>query len=296
MDMTATLFIRLTPVTLRPQWERQYANQFNGGPETLLRWLEMQLGLPAGDFHQADRVTEYAAALDSLGESVISESMAADRWSTASELLARRDELMLAGWDESDSESLPHIVRELARAAAEKSFVFPGEAMRLQRVIEALEIGQTLPPHCCYLFDAVENWPAKWRTVLSLLNTQAPPEQSLAGPVGSALLATQTVLGGGDAVEIAPDQTFRYTHSRSQAAAVEFAVATLAACPDKLASTVICCEDDDLASRFDACLNRIGLPTTGASTWTRAHPILQIPEGPIKANYKPISVIKNFAL
>ena len=78
MDMTATLFIRLTPVTLRPQWERQYANQFNGGPETLLRWLEMQLGLPAGDFHQADRVTEYAAALDSLGESVISESMAAD--------------------------------------------------------------------------------------------------------------------------------------------------------------------------------------------------------------------------
>ena len=276
MTSQAKLFIRLMSGTPRPQWSCIYENEFHGGPGTLLRWLETQLGLPAGDFHQADRVTEYAAALDSLGESVITESMAADRWSTASELLARRDELMLAGWDESDSESLPHIVRELARAAAEKSFVFPGEAIRLQRVIEALEIGQTLPPHCCFLFDAVENWPAKWRTVLSLLNTQDPPEQSLAGPVGSALLATQTVLGGGDAVEIEPDQTFRYTHTRSQAAAVEFAVATLAACPDKLASTVICCEDDDLASRFDACLNRIGLPTTGASTWTRTHPVLQI--------------------
>jgi hypothetical protein len=108
MNTTATLFIRLTPAPLRPQWERQSTNQFNGGPETLLRWLETQLGLPVGCFHQADRVTEYAAALDTLVESVIMESMAADRWATASELLARRDELMLAGWDESDSESLPH--------------------------------------------------------------------------------------------------------------------------------------------------------------------------------------------
>ena len=46
MNATATLFIRLTPAALRPQWERQSTNQFNGGPETLLRWLETQLGLP----------------------------------------------------------------------------------------------------------------------------------------------------------------------------------------------------------------------------------------------------------
>ena len=46
MNTTATLFIRLTPAALRPQWERQSTNQFNGGPETLLRWLETQLGLP----------------------------------------------------------------------------------------------------------------------------------------------------------------------------------------------------------------------------------------------------------
>ena len=124
MTSETQLYVRLMSGQTRPQWNRIYENEFHGGPETLLRWLETQLGLPAGDFHQADRVTEYAAALDSLGESVISESMAADRWSTASELLARRDELMLAGWDESDSESLPHIVRELARAAADTA---PGD-------------------------------------------------------------------------------------------------------------------------------------------------------------------------
>ena len=276
MALQAELFIRLMSGPLRPLWGRNCTNQHHGGPETLLRWLETQLGLPSDGFHQADRVTEYAAALDTLGESVIVESMAADRWSTASELLARRDELMLAGWDESDSESLPHIVRELSRASSGRAFVFPGEATRLQRVIEALEAGQTLPTHRCYLFDAAEKWPAKWRTVLDLLNTEAPPEQSLAGPVGSALLATQTVLDGGDVVAIEPDHTFRFTHTRSQSAAVEFTAATLAACPEKLASTVICCEDNDLASRLDACLNRIGLPTTGAPTWARAHPVLQI--------------------
>lgn len=137
----AKLFIRFMSGAPRPQWESIYENEFHGGPETLLRWLETQLGLPVAGFHRADRITEYAAALDSLGESVITESIAADRWATASELLDRRDKLMLAGWDESDSESLPHIVRELARAAVGKTFVFPGEATRLQNVKEALEIG-----------------------------------------------------------------------------------------------------------------------------------------------------------
>lgn len=276
MASQTQLFIRLMPGTTRPQWGRTYENEFHGGPETLLHWLETQLGLPVAGFHQADRITEYAAALDTLGESVIAESMTADRWATASELLARRDELLLAGWDESDSEALPHIVRELARAAAGKTFVFPGEATRLQKIIEALEIGQSLPPHQCCLSDPAEKWPVGWRIVLDRLNTVAASQQPPEGPAGSALLVAQSVLNGGDIVNIEQDQTFRYVHTRSQSAAVEFVVATLAAAPDKLSSTVICCEDDDLASRLDACLNRIGLPTTGASTWARAHPVLQI--------------------
>ncbi|MDA7918223.1 PD-(D/E)XK nuclease family protein [Mariniblastus sp.] len=270
------LFIRLTPGTLRPQWGRQYANEFDGGPATLLRWLETQLGLPVAGFHQADRITEYAAAIDALGESVIADSLAADRWATASELLTRRDELMLGGWDESDSESLPHIVRELARAASGRTFVFPGEATRLQKIIEALGSGQTLPPHTCYLFDPAEKWPAQWRVVLDRLDTVVAPQQAPAGPADSALFAAQSVLGGGEVVSINQDQTFRYAHTRSQAAAVEFVVATLSAAPDKLSNTVICCEEDDLASSLDACLNRTGLATTGASTWARAHPVLQI--------------------
>ena len=37
-----------------------------GGPETLLRWLETQLGLPSPPVHIANRITEYATALDTV--------------------------------------------------------------------------------------------------------------------------------------------------------------------------------------------------------------------------------------
>ena len=85
--------------------------------------------------------------------------MQTDRWATASELLSRRDELLLAGWKETDADALPDVVRDLARAAKGRTVVFPGEATRLQRVIDALDTGQVLPPHRCILHDTPDTWP-----------------------------------------------------------------------------------------------------------------------------------------
>ena len=108
------IFIRPTPGALRPQLELGCLNEYRGGPETLFRWLETQLWLPFRAFHHTDRGTEYAVALDTLGKSAISGSMAMDRWATASELLSRRDVLLLSGWDETDGDGLPSVVRDLA--------------------------------------------------------------------------------------------------------------------------------------------------------------------------------------
>ena len=270
------LNIRLTPGVISPEWRRRSVNDFRGGPETLLKWLETQLGLPVPPIHKADRITEYAAALDTVTDSVITASMKADRWATASELLARRDELLLSGWDEADSESLPDVVRDLANAVTGRTMTFPGEAKRLQRVLDALQAGQVLPPHRCVLHDAPETWPPLWRKVLAELTVVEPPELQPHAAEGSALHSAQTVVRGGPAASIEQDSTFRYVHTRSASASVEFVAAVLASAPDKLPTTVICCEDDDLASRLDACLSRIGLPTTGASAWSRAHPVLQV--------------------
>ena len=270
------LTIRLTPGVISPEWMCGCVDDFRGGPATLLAWLETQLGLPVPPIHKADRITEYAAVLDTVADSVITASMKADRWATASELLARRDELLLAGWDEADSESLPDVVRDLARAGAERTFTFPGEAARLQRVLDALKAGQVLPPHRCVLQDAPDRWPPVWRKVLAEVTVVDPPELRPHAAEGSALHTAQTVVRGGAVASIEHDSTFRYVHTRSESASVEFVAAVLASAPSTLSGTVICCEDDDLALRLDACLSRIGLPTTGASAWSRAHPVLQV--------------------
>ena len=69
--------------------------------------------------------------------------MAADRLETASELLQRRDELMLCGWDGVSSDGCPRIARDLA--LAEKDYVdsFPSEAERIAAVAEAFDAGQS---------------------------------------------------------------------------------------------------------------------------------------------------------
>ncbi len=76
-------------------------NRISGGPTELLKWLETQLGLPQPDVHRAARVMQYADALDKVANPCFAQSFAADRWETASDLLERRDELMMSGWMEN---------------------------------------------------------------------------------------------------------------------------------------------------------------------------------------------------
>ena len=275
-DEGAQLRIRLSPGVVRPHWRRSYLNDYCGGPETLLAWLETQLGLPVARIHQASRVSEFAAALDAAKHPLFAESLKADRWATASELLSRRDELLLSDWDGTDSEAHPVLVRALAQVVAGRTFQFPGEAGRLKRVLDALDAGQVLPPHRCLLQDGKEAWPLVWQKVLARMNVAGAPEQIAHAPKGSTLRKAQNFLLGGAMTEVRTDATFRHVRTRSESSAIEFIVATLAKSPDKLSTTVICCEDDELALRLDVCLSRIGLPTTGASAWSRAHPVLQV--------------------
>lgn len=270
------LFIRLTPGMLRPTVGNPEINVFRGGPETLLRWLEMQLGLPTLDFHKSSHVLEYAEALDAVKDSAISGSLKTDRWATATELLSRRDELQLSGWNSEDSELLPTVVRDLGGAAKNRSFVFLSIADRLKRVLTALDSGQQLPAHECTLSEATDAWPASWQNVLSRLTNAAAEKNPPAALMGSALHTAQTVLRGGELQRIEPDCSFRHVQTLSQTSAVEFVAAALANSPGELSKTVIVCEDDSLALRLDACLNRIGLPTMGASAFSKAHPALQV--------------------
>ncbi|WP_146408967.1 PD-(D/E)XK nuclease family protein [Allorhodopirellula heiligendammensis] len=251
-----------------------------GGPIVLLEWLETQLGLPQADVHRASRVMQYADALEKVPNACFSPSLEADKWETASELLKRRDELMLSGWDGSKSDGCPPITRDLATAEKEYRGSFPGDAERLAMVFESLNAGQVLPRHELKLYEVIDVWPALWQAVLERMNICPADEVlPLSTEVGS-LHAAGCVVRGNTMTAFGCDESLRIAKARSETVATELVASVLsedhASHPDKVARTVVLCEDDSLAVRLDTSLLRRGVPTMGASVQTKAHPVLQV--------------------
>lgn len=287
-ERPAVLRIRWVPGMVRPMWGLEVVNEVQGGPETLLSWLETQLGLPVPGGHRAVRVAAYAAALETAECPEFSLSLKADRWATAAALLDRRDELLLSGWNGAAVETSPSLVRALAAVEGGWRSTFWGEAERLSRVDDALSAGQELPPHQCRLADRVEVWPAVWQRVLSRLTTVDESAPRPSAPEFSALRAMQEALLVGEGADLMTDGSFRQVRTRSASAAVEFVAAVLARDRSGLARTVIVCEEDDLALRLDGALHRLGVPTMGATGWSVAHPVLQVLPLTLAMSWAPI--------
>ena len=205
----------------------------------------------------------------------ITASMKTDRWATAFELLSRRDELLLAGWGGRIPTNSPALYAISLAPAAGRAFVFPSEADRLRQVLRALDDGQVLPPHQCMLLDSPDAWPAICGAVLGRLNIADAPQTAPHAPPHSALYA----VSGSFAVRQVPGRTRCDLPLRPNVQRVR---GHRVRCrrPRAIAGHVgehgICVDDDDVALRLDACLRRAGLPTAGASGWSRAHPVLQV--------------------
>jgi len=227
----------------------------SGGRETLLRWLETQLGLPPLVVPQATRTVRYAARLQKAGKSSFIRSLDADLWGTAKTLLSRRDELKIMGWDGGNDSGLPKLVQDLA--AVEKGGVSLGfaEGDRLEAVLAALSDGQTLPEHEILLQEPSEVWPSAWRKVLEKLNVAAAKETKVA----NALIKSKQLT---------------WWRSLSAVAAAE-AVASSIAASGKAGETIVLCEDARLAELLDDALTARGVPAMGATAVTQAHPVLQ---------------------
>jgi ATP-dependent helicase/nuclease subunit B len=284
----AVLRIRWVPGLVRPTWGREVLDETLGGPESLLSWLETQLGLPVPPGSRAVRVAAYAAALETAERVEFSLSLKADRWATAAALLDRRDELLLSGWNGVASECSPSVVRALAAVERSWKSIFLSEAERLCRVDDALSAGQELPPHQCRLADPVRVWPAVWQRVLSRLTTVNESAPRPSAPRFSTLQRMQEALLAGERAELASDGSFRQVRTRSASAAVEFVAAVLARDRSGLARTVIVCEEDDLALRLEGALRRLGVPTMGATGWSVAHPVLQVLPLTLAMSWAPI--------
>lgn len=137
-----------------------------------LSLLETYLGLAAPEASTAKRVAVYSGLLQAHdnGSRFYSESFKADSIGTAARLLAWRDEWRLGGWVGNARSEHPPRLQELA--AIEKAAVGtlpPGEAERLQLVIQALQASGPAPIKSVHLVDPAEDFPLLWRQVLELL-------------------------------------------------------------------------------------------------------------------------------
>ncbi len=288
MIPSSLLHIRLTPGRPVVFQDFHALNRITGGPAQLLSWLETQLGLPQLDVHRAARVMQYADALDKVANPCSAQSFAADRWETASDLLERRDELMMSGWDGKLHEACPRLALDLAAAETGYAKSFPGEFERLTDVLVALDAGQQLPEHQLFLADGIDSWPAVWQGVLrrmSLCEIESPVPKGANGP---ALYQAADLVRGFATPPFDCDASLRVANARSETAAIEFLASVCSKSPERLARTVVYCEDDALAVRLDVCLQRIGLPTMGASLQTRAHPVLQVLPLALELCWEPV--------
>lgn len=276
MQSTTHLTIGLTPSAPRPKAGCAWINRVHGGPEALLHWLELRLGLHGLRVPRTEQITRFAGALETVNDAAFAKSLQADRWSTASHLLTERDRLRMEGWEDATADGLPGRAVDIHNADQDLSPPLVDTAVRLDRIREVLDAGQRLPEHCCALEDPIENWPKRWQPVLSRLTTKSAPETSAAAADDMALGRMQRMLASHEPVSIAPDASLRSLSTRSQTTACEFVAELLAQAPELLPETVVYCESDGAAIQLDACLHRRGLPTMGAATSSVTHPVLQV--------------------
>lgn len=263
-------------------WKR-----ITGGPEHLLRWLEDQLAQRMVPVPRTARIADYARALEEAGGESYRGSSATDRWATAAELLERRDELSLAGWDGSDQDILPPLVRDLARVE-ESCTDGAGTADRLRAIRDALDRGQTLPPHRIELDDPADGWPLAWQPVLEHLHTAPAPPPAPAAPSDSGLGRLQHRLTDEEAGAAVRDPSLRWISVGSVHGAAQLLAAGVAASDDPPIRTVVYTSDPDHAAQIEEAFLRLGLPACGAIRSSGAHPVRQILPIVLELLWKPV--------
>lgn len=252
-----------------------------GGPTQLLGWLEDQLGLTGADsvreLSVPGRIRRYMTALRTADGDTYRASLEADPWSTAAELLRRRDELLLAGWEpeNGDTDELPPLAQDMARA--EREFLGGGVPDRLRSIAGRLDApGTSLPPHRLALDEPPERWPPLWRRVMDQLNAKEGSSPSPAAPSGSSLRAVQDRLAGVEDGRIARDRSLHWLRAASTHAAVQTVAAALSGADGPSHDVVIYCPDPLTAARLEEAIQRLGRPALGVEREVTASPALQV--------------------
>jgi len=152
------------------------------GPQRFLFLLEAHLGL-IGPTNTIDylRIAQYRYALQ-----FYQQSFEADQLAAAEELLNRRDELKLAGWDFEIANNLPARLADLAgveEALEEADYDFAvGFADRFVKVLAVCEERPT-PIQTLLLNEPRHLFPFHWQKLFTYLEDQGTAIKQLAEPI-----------------------------------------------------------------------------------------------------------------
>lgn len=243
-----------------------------------LSLLETHLGLTAAPISVARRTAAYLLAIRSVDDidRFFHQSLLADEVGTATQLLAWRDELVLAGWDR---QVVSHWTGRLADLVAVEghatAHVRVGEGDRLAEVVKRLRI-RHVPIDAVHLLDPVQAFPALWRAALELLPVQvldvaAPVDKGDLGVIQAGCLQAIAHSRIKKAAALAGDGSLVVLRPPSR----ELAEHWLADhCRRSTGfSRLIVCEDN--AASIDETLRVKGVPTCGFDEPSVLRPALQ---------------------
>jgi PD-(D/E)XK nuclease superfamily protein len=268
------------------------------GRKGLLHLLETHLGLSGyPDDIEYLRIEQYRQALQLHLKKhpgvFYQKSFEADQFATATELLCRRDELLLAGWDFSRQDATPPRLHTLAgieaffRPAAEGAppalLLAPGFAGRFSAVLSFIdhrrhpfreiwlnEPLELLPGHFQRLFRRMAATAAK-PTLRQLPFTEAPP----AAKQGADLHAFQhrlTAVPAAQKTILSGDGSLLLLRAKRAVDAAAFAAKLLRLNPGLKPACLI----PEKNRTLEVALIHEGLPSPGIQSASLARPVLQI--------------------
>lgn len=247
------------------------------GPQGLIGLLETHLGLGEEQCAQAIRIRRYMGRLLVLNDdsSFYFQSLQADAWATARELLTWRDELIFYGWN-PEQDDAPARLTDLA--AIEVMDVKPlpsGFSDRFRMVLNTVKKRPSLPIASIHLIEPMQLLPTPWRELVSAL-----------GKCGVEVSGEDAPVSNKQSPELDLDAVVMLTAEHEGALARSVA-AWLKGEDDKSSSVLLCQQD---SGKLDEALRKQGLPQTGQGEESAQKGILQLLPLVLENLWKPVRI------
>lgn len=259
------------------------------GPQGLLHFLEAHLGLQG---HPSDdeylRIEQYRQAirrqLESWPGTFYQASFEADQFATATDLLQRRDELLLAGWDFRLDDALPERLRclahleQLIREGQGGLGLSAGYAGRFDAVLKALA-RRPLPADAIVVNEPMELLPAHFQRLFVLLKEKGIhigqlPEPEVEGDTDLARFqrALSGTSAGGAKQTLKGDGSLLLLRGKRESSLAAYLAQLLRLNPAFRPACLISGQDGSLGR----ALAQEGLPGLGLLSASLARPTLQV--------------------